>query len=563
MRRVSPARQVIATLLVLAGLAGLAGAQQGPEVPDTAAQMAALARTAFAELQPGEPAVLEWHNREIATLRMLILGRDPAQRVQHVRRELDQLLELGRTGPVTLQPFEGGVLVLVDGALALSLADGDLQVLTAEEREAAGARAAQALERALAEAVEARTPQLLLRSALRAGLATLLFALLLRGLLALDVALRARLRRRREREAALVAGAPEDMAHLGLRRVVDLALRATRGLLLLLGVTAGWTWLSWVLLQFPYLRPLGEALDGQLRALLLGAFDALLAAIPDLAIAAAILLLARQVVASSDRLFAAVQRGRVRVPFVDPEVAQPTRRLAAFAIWVFALVLAFPYLPLSDTEAFRGMTVFLGLLVSLGATGVVGQALAGLMLMYSRALRPGDYVRVGEAEGTVTEVNLLTTRLRSAFSEELVLPNATVLAQTTLNYSSWRGEGGVQVRTAVSIGYDTPWRQVHALLLRAAQATPGVRRDPPPRVVQVGLDDWYVRYELAVALDDPAQRIPLLSELNQRIQDEFNAHGVQIMSPQYLARAEAPVLVPPANWHAPPAAPEGARPGAV
>jgi small-conductance mechanosensitive channel len=120
----------------------------------------------------------------------------------------------------------------------------------------------------------------------------------------------------------------------------------------------------------------------------------------------------------------------------------------------------------------------------------------------------------------------------------------------------------VQVRTAVSIGYDTPWRQVQALLLRAAAATPGVRRDPPPRVLQVGLDDWYVKYELAVALEDPAQRIPLLSVLNQRIQDEFNSHGVQIMSPQYLARAEAPVLVPPGKWHAPPAAPEGGRPGA-
>jgi small-conductance mechanosensitive channel len=175
--------------------------------------------------------------------------------------------------------------------------------------------------------------------------------------------------------------------------------------------------------------------------------------------------------------------------------------------------------------------------------------------MYSRILNLGEYVRIGESEGTVTHINMLTTRLRSVYGEELVLPNTVVMAQTTINYSRLRSTGGGQMTTDVTIGYDAPWRQVHAMLLRAAERTPGLLRDPPPTVLQTELADFYVRYRLTVTVDVPADRIPVLSVLHKNIQDDFNEHGVQIMSPHFMANPPHPVVVPKERWNAAPADP--------
>lgn len=557
-------RWLAAAVLALAVAASGARAQQDEPPAPSEAEPAPVPAVELADLledlAEGEPVMLGYSNRDIVPLRMEILGRSPAERAALARHTLDRLVEQGLGGPVRLVAVQGGLLVFVEKHGAFAIADGDLSGWTEDERREAAAEVARRLELALAEAIELRAPGLLLRGAGRAAGATLLLAALLFALRALGRWLQGRRERLQQAGAGAHAGAPEDVSRLGLRGALALLLRGARGLLVVCGVMAAWAWLTFVLLQFPYLRPLGESLDRNLRGLLVTALDATLRAVPDLAVAVAILLLARLVVRRSNRLFEAVQQRRVRMPLVDPETAHPTRRIVAFLLWAFAIVLAVPYLPGSDTEAFKGMTVFLGLLISLGSTGVVGQALAGLMLMYARVLRVGDYVRLGESEGSVTAIGLLTTRLRSPWGEELVLPNSTILSQSTVNYTRYQREGGVMLRSAVSIGYDAPWRQVHALLLRAAERTPGVSRSPRPYVLQSALSDWYVSYELCAAVDVPAERVPVLSALHQSIQDEFNAHGVQIMSPQYLARAEAPVLVPPERWHAAPAAPGGAEP---
>jgi small-conductance mechanosensitive channel len=549
-------RTLAAVLLALAvAAAGARALQDEAQAAPAPAPVPALADL-LADLPEGEPVTFAYNNREIVPLRMEVLGRSPAERAEVARGSLDRLVEQGLSGAVTLHAIEGGQLVFVGTHGIFAIADGDLSGWTDEQRAEAAAEVARRLELALAEAVELRTPGLLLRGGGKAAGATLLLAVLLFGLRALWRWLQAFLERLDRAGSRAGAGAPEDVTRLGLRGGLGLLLRAGRALVVVAGLVGAWAWLTFVLLQFPYLRPLGESLDRNLRGLLVSAFDATLKAVPDLAVAVAILLLARLVVRRSNLLFEAVQQRRVRMPLVDPETAQPTRRIVAFLLWVFAVVLAVPYLPGSDTEAFKGISVFLGLLISLGSTGVMGQALAGLMLMYARVLRVGDYVRLGESEGSVMGIGLLTTRLRSPWGEELVLPNSTILSQSTTNYSRYQREGGVMLRSAVSIGYDTPWRQVHALLLRAAERTPGVSGSPRPYVLQSALSDWYVSYELCAAVDVPAERVPVLSALHQAIQDEFNAHGVQIMSPQYLARAEAPVVVPPERWHAAPAAPD-------
>jgi small-conductance mechanosensitive channel len=197
-------------------------------------------------------------------------------------------------------------------------------------------------------------------------------------------------------------------------------------------------------------------------------------------------------------------------------------------------------------------------MLTLGSSGLVNQIMSGFMVTYSRALRPGDYVRIGDVEGTVTHLGVLSTKLRTFRGEEATIPNAVVVTQTTTDYS--RHAEAVFTPTSVTIGYDTPWRQVHAMLLLAAQRTSGLRRIPQPYVLQEALQDFYVKYTLFVCLEDQEQRYFTLNMLHAHIQDLFNEYGVQIMSPNYLADPSKPKVVAQRDWYAAPArADEGAQ----
>jgi small-conductance mechanosensitive channel len=212
-------------------------------------------------------------------------------------------------------------------------------------------------------------------------------------------------------------------------------------------------------------------------------------------------------------------------------------------------------MPGSGTDAFKGVSVFLGLMLTFGSSGLVNQVMSGFMVTYSRALRVGDYVKTGDVEGTVVHLGVLSTKIRTLLSEEVTVPNAVIVGQTTTDYTRLETEG-VLTPTSVTIGYDAPWRQVHALLLQAAERTAGLRRQPTPHVRQTGLEDFYVRYTLYVSLERQESRLVTMDALYRNIQDAFNEHGVQIMSPHYFADPSNPKVVPKAAWFAAPAVPE-------
>jgi len=321
-----------------------------------------------------------------------------------------------------------------------------------------------------------------------------------------------------------------------------------------------YTWLTFTLRRFPYTRPWGESLRTFLVLELSDAAIAILQALPGLFTVFLIVLGTRFVTRIVLLFFQSLEEGRISVPWIYPETAQPTRKLVTVGLWLFAAVLAYPHLPGSNSEAFKGMSVFVGLVVSLGSSGIVNQMMSGLTLTYSRALRLGDYVKVGDIEGRVTEMGSLSTKIKTIKGEDVTTPNALMVSQTVTNYSRLSDTDGVFVPTEVTIGYDAPWRQVEALLLLAASRTPGIRQQPRPRVVQSALEDFYVRYALLFCLEDPAQRRPVLSRVHQQILDAFNEYGVQITSPNYEADPERKKIVPRDQWFAAPAARPGAAP---
>ncbi len=215
------------------------------------------------------------------------------------------------------------------------------------------------------------------------------------------------------------------------------------------------------------------------------------------------------------------------------EWADPTYKIVRFLILAFAGIVIFPYLPGSNSPIFQGVSVFLGILFSLGSTSAIANVVAGVVLTYMRPFKIGDRVKIADTIGDIKEKTLLVTRVRTIKNVDITIPNAMVLGSHIINFSSSAKDPGLILHTGVTIGYDAPWKTVHALLISAAGMTQHVLKEPKPFVLQTSLDDFYVNYELNAYTDEPNSMATIYSELHQNIQNAFNEAGVEIMSPHY------------------------------
>ena len=514
------------------------------------------ARTA----QPAEqPARLVFANRTIVEFRATVLSRTPATRAAAVVDLLERLVNEVPGGRVETQSYGDAIVVRVDRRPVFVIFAADVDPLAGEQLAAKASDAAARLQLAFDEAVEVRTPRRLIAAAATAIAATILFAAGLWLIVHVERRVAARLGRTAERQLLRLPGGE------ALARVADTRTNVQRALTVLsvlIGALLAYAWLAVVLRRFPYTRPWGESLRGALFSMAAAGGRALLDALPSLFTVLMIVLLTRLLTRLARIAFLAIEQERITLPWIHPDTAPPTRRIVVALLWLFALVVSYPYLPGSQSEVFKGVSVFVGLIVSLGSTGVMNQLMSGLMVTYSRALRCGDFVKVGTIEGTVTAIGSLATKITTPRNEEVTIPNAVVVSNATTNYSRNRAQG-VYASTSVTIGYDTPWRQVQALLLVAAKRTAGVLPEPKPVVLQVALQDFYVEYMLFVALEQPHRRYQTLDALHAHIQDAFNEYGVQIMSPRYVTDPRKPKIVPPEEWYSAPAAPAAGFPSAV
>jgi len=493
-------------------------------------------------------------NRTVAILRAPLFGVAPPERAQHATARLEELF--ARPGPMKITVTTTAVAnaILVNGALGMLLTAGDVDALEGETLDHATQMTRVALERVAAETREARDRERLWHAFAASGIATLL-------LLALYFAvLRTRAWSVRHL-TQLLEGSTHGLTAAGVRLLHPARLFAVSRLLVRLVAVfvlllALYRWSSFVLNQFPYTRAWGEQLDSYLLGVAKQIGGSVLRSLPDLLVAGVIFLLARGLIALVRPIFDAFEQRRIEAGWLDADTAKPTRRIFNMLVWAFAVVMAYPYLPGASSEAFKGISVLIGLMVTLGGSSLFGQAASGFILLYSRTLRIGEFVRIGSEEGTVTELGMFTTKISTGLGEFLTLPNSLVLAAVTRNYSRPTGGHGFMLRTKVTIGYDTPWRQVQALLIEAASRTPGVASEPPPEVFQVALSDFYIEYQLVcrAAQADAKTRAEAIATLNANVIDIFNEFGVQIMSPHYLGDPARPKVVPRSAWHASPSA---------
>ena len=243
-----------------------------------------------------------------------------------------------------------------------------------------------------------------------------------------------------------------------------------------------------------------------------------------------------------------IAEGRMTLGNFHREWAVPTFQIVKFVMYAMMFVIIFPYLPGSDSPAFQGVSVFLGILVSFGSSSSIANIMAGLVITYMRPFKIGDRIKINDVTGDVIEKTLLVTRLRTIKNEDITVPNSLVLSGHTTNYSTNSKDTGLIVHTTITIGYDVPWKKMHETLIEAAGRTEMLLKDPKPFVLQTSLDDFYVSYQINAYTHDANKQAVIYSNLHQNIQDACNENGIEIMSPHYKALRDGNLSTIPANY---------------
>jgi len=538
---------------VLAGLALLLG------VPGAAAPAhAALAEdgeqvsAAYAEAEPSSAPV------EIDGLRLFRVRGVSALPAPERASRIAQRVEALAGDPA----FAVSSLRVVESEVGTEVMAGDKRIMTLTD---ADARLEGVSRQALAnvvmgrmsEAIEAHrgarsraslTRGAALSLAATAALAASLFVLgWLRRLVqaALD-------RRFRERVGSVQIQSFQFLRAERIWSVVRSTLRTLWGVLVLVVVFA---YLEYALAQFPWTRGLGMHLLAYVLDPARALARSVVAEIPSLLFLAVLCVVVWYLLTILHLFARAVARRDVILTNFDPDWAEPTFKLVRVLVVAFSLVVAYPYIPGSGSEAFKGISIFIGVIFSLGSSSAISNLIAGYMITYRRAFKIGDRIKIGETLGDVKAIRLQAIHVRTIKNEDVTIPNSEVLGNSVINYTSAASQEGLILHTTVGIGYETPWRQVEAMLLMAAKRSAGFLQEPAPFVLQQGLGDFAVTYEINAYCKEASRMAALYSELHRNILDVFNEYGVQIMTPAYEGDPEAPKVVAKEQWHTPPAGP--------
>ncbi len=509
-------RRIFAVALMLALVSAAAAAAPPSETPPVPA--------------PSAPVALEgkalFHFREPA------LGVSPEERARDVSGRLGKLVENRALRPDSIKVVEDELasLIVAEGTVLLRVFDRDA-VAEGVTRQVLAERHAGAIRAAIRTHNVAFSYRSLLLGAAYGVAATVVLALVLLLFHRFFPRLYAWLRERGgTRIRSVRIGSYE---FLPATRLVGTLVALARWIRILATVLLLYVWLLLVLSLFPWTHGISAAVIGYILAPLRAIGAAVLAALPDLFFLAVIGVITRYVIKLARLLFVEVAKGRIVLPGFYADWAIPTFKIVRFIILAFALTVAFPYIPGSRSEAFKGVSIFLGVLFSLGSTSAIANVVAGLSLTYMRAFNVGDRVRIGDTVGDVVSKSLLVTHLLTIKNEDVTIPNSMVLGAHIVNYSARAKQEGLILHTSVTIGYDAPWRTVHELLIGAARKTPSILPEPKPFVLQTALNDFYVTYELNAYTGEPREMANTYSALHVNIQDSFNEAGVEIMSPHY------------------------------
>jgi len=534
-------------VLLLAVFCVSAAAQSEPAAATTEAQPSESSEQFPAEERPAPGQVLIEGRGPILTVYETVGGHTPQERASAIEQRIIAVAQDGGAPVATLENHEGWTEILMGGRVIMAVTDTDARI-AGVPREQLVAQYAKTIEEVIPAYREEHSWRMLLRGVLK----TLLVTLLLVGILWLLRRLRFALRDQIEKQIRANAQVePKSAWHIiaSYTGSIALGLGAIVRWVVILGLFE--TYLTVVLSYFSSTRELSLGVTHWVLAQLGSLTRSAVNYLPDLLVVCVIALLTYYAFRLLRLIFGEISTGNLKIRGFYPDWAEPTEKLLRILVLILALTVAFPYLPGAQSPAFRGVSIFFGVLLSLGSSSAVANAIAGVILTYMRSFLIGDWVQIGNTTGEVIEKNLLVTRVLTPKAEIITIPNATVMSGAVTNYSIEAKKSGVIFHTTVSIGYNAPWRTVHQLLTGAALATKHVLENPAPFVLQKGLDDFYVSYELNAYTSAPREMLNIYSDLHQNIQDKFNQAGVEICSPHFASLRDGNAIAIPQQYIGP------------
>ncbi len=469
-------------------------------------------------VRQGVPGVVSAEERaQIITRRLNRVANDPSFSVDTFQVEASS----------------NGTVIKAGDVVLFTLQDTDAKTLGKTHQETAD-KAVELMQTAVRNYREQRSLKAVIQGIVYAVLSTIALILCLKVLQ--RVVSRLLVRVRAARQANALSLHFHDLQLLGSNATSYLLSGLIRLARLVLVLTAFSLYLPFFLSQFPTTRVFGKSLLSKIAQQVQLAFDSFAQYLPNLITIAIIVFITNYAIEFARLVIAELGRDDAYHWFY-PEWIKPTSRLVNVCIIAIACVVAAPYLPGFGSPAFQGVSIFLGALVTLGSSSAISNAIAGIILIYTRAFRIGDIIRIGEVTGKVLEKSLFVTRIASFRQEIIVLPNAAVLNGNVMNFSLVQRETGehLALHTTVTLGYDIPWKKIDEVLVKAAIATPNILAEPSPFVLQTSLNDFHVSYQINAFTDRPDLMPITYTKLHQNIQDYCNAAGIEIMSPGYTA----------------------------
>ena len=528
---------VLGVAVLIALLSALPALSQG-ESPAAA--------TPGEELAPPQ-SVVTIDGHELFTVKGRILSFSPEERAQAIAGRIMKIADS------ISYPLSS--LGVVDGEASSDIVAGDIIIMTVSEadarlegvtREWLASERLEQIRNAIANYRQVRGSRQLMSGALYSLGATALLAVLLLVIKMSFARLREGVESQRGRWIRTIR--IQQIELLPEERIVAALQLSLKILRLALIIVLLNVYLTFVLSRFPWTRELAVTLTTYVMAPVKQFAHGFMAALPDIFFIAVTIAIAYLATRCVRFFFHELGKGTITISGFQPDWAESTFKIVRFLIIAFSLVVIFPYLPGSESPAFKGISVFLGVLLSLGSTSAVANVVAGVILTYTGAFKLGDRVKIAETVGDVLEKNLLVTRVRTNKNIDITIPNAMVLGSHVINYSSSAQSFGLILNTTVTIGYDVPWRQIHEVLIAAARATEDILPKPEPFVLQTALNDFSVSYELNAYTSQSHSMARIYSALHENIQDRFNAAGIEIMSPHYSALRDGNQSTIPAEY---------------
>ena len=495
------------------------------------------------------PVMLD--NQELFTIRQGIGSFSAQERAKSITDRIEKIADDDALSPedltIKIDPEDKNPSIILGDTVIATITSKDAK-LQAVSQEVLAERALAKIKAAIVRYRQERQPDNLLKDAVLTVSATLATVLIFWVIIFISSRVFPQIQRL---ITSLVPGVVfQNFEIISSQTIGIFSLRVLQFIRTLIILTILYFYLTFVLRLFPWTRKFGDGFLQYFFSALEVISQEIAKYLPNIFIILLIIFITHYLLRAIKPFFTGLERENLVINGFYPDWAKPTYNLLSLLIIALAIVIAFPYLPGFNSPAFQGVSVFLGVLFSLGSTSAIANVVGGIILIYTRSFQLGDKISIGDVIGDVIEKGLLVTRIRTPANRIITIPNSSLLNTNVINFSVSQREfkQPLILQTTVTLGYDLPWRKVHATLKEAALATQFIVSEPAPFVLQTSLDDFYVSYQLNAYTDHPSKMVYIYSELHQNIQDKCNEVGIEIMSPHYKALRDGNHSTIPENY---------------